>query len=122
MYTSLGCWKDTTKHAIPSLEKDHSHPILSHTSKFKRRKAGIIKCFELARSLGFTVFALQNGGECLGSRTAHNDYRRFGKSKECKKDGKGGHFANQVYQIKKGIGNIMQKILINVQSYMRIHS
>lgn len=109
MYTSLGCWKDRTKHAIPSLEQDHTHPILSHTSKFKRRKSGILKCLELARSLGFTVFALQNGGECLSSSTAQITYKKFGTSTDCKKDGKGGPFANQVYQIKKGLQNIMQK-------------
>ena len=101
-FTSLGCWEDKTDRAIPSLEGIDTHQILRHTVNYKRRKAAIQKCFELARSLGFSVFAIQNGGQCLGSSTAQDTYRKYGESSKCKKDGKGGPLANQVYEIKKG--------------------
>ena len=101
-FSSLGCWKDKTDRAIPSLEGVKTHQILRHTANYQRREAAIQKCFELARSLGFSVFAIQNGGQCLGSSTAQDTYRKYGESSKCKKDGKGGPLANQVYEIKKG--------------------
>ena len=65
----------------------------------------IQKCALFAKLIGYKVFAIQNGGECLTSATAHKTYSKYGESQVCKDDGKGGPFANQVYRLseRKGI-------------------
>ena len=49
---------------------------------------------------GYRMFAVQNGGWCAASATAHKTFDKYGKSTACKSDGKGGGWANQVYVIK----------------------
>ena len=98
-FISLGCWKDTIDRAMPSIE--HSHPILGRS--YKSRKNAIHKCYELALSLGYTVFAIQDGGQCFSSSKAKDTYRKHGSSSECLEGGKGGPLANQVYEIKSCI-------------------
>ena len=46
------------------------------------------------------MFAIQNGGWCAASATAHKTFNKYGKSTACRSDGKGGPWANQVYVIK----------------------
>ena len=46
------------------------------------------------------MFAIQNGGWCAASATAHETFNKYGKSTACRSDGKGGPWANQVYVIK----------------------
>ena len=98
-FSLLGCWKDTIDRSIPSLEGSHS--ILD--GNYKSRNTAILKCFELASSLGYTVFAIQDGGQCLSSGTAKNTYKTHGSSSECAEDGRGGPLANEVYEIKNGM-------------------
>lgn len=45
------------------------------------------------------MFALQDGGKCLSSSTAHKNFQMFGMSSQCKSDGRGGKEANHVYVI-----------------------
>jgi len=45
------------------------------------------------------VFALQDGGMCLTSSTIHKTFQTYGRSSQCKSDGRGGKEANQVYAI-----------------------
>ena len=45
------------------------------------------------------MFALQDGGMCLSSSTAHKTFQRYGISRRCKSDGRGGKEANHVYVI-----------------------
>eukprot|EP00058_Branchiostoma_floridae_P006984 XP_002592472.1 hypothetical protein BRAFLDRAFT_68958 [Branchiostoma floridae] len=52
-----------------------------------------------ALSRGFTVFAVQDGGWCAGSADGHSTYNRYGPSTDCAGDGKGGPWANDVYEI-----------------------
>ena len=47
------------------------------------------------------MFAIQDGGQCLTSPTAHETYNKYGESQDCKSDGKGGPWANQVYRLKE---------------------
>ena len=49
-------------------------------------------------------FAIQDGGQCFSSETAHQTYDKYGTSTECLPDGEGGPMANQVYKIKIGKG------------------
>ena len=92
-YIDIGCYRDRRSRAIASLEgKD---PLL--TGWHKNRKNSIEKCAIVARKRGFRMFSVQYGGECYGSVTAEKTFDRYGKSDNCKGDGKGGAWANRVY-------------------------
>lgn len=54
-YTELGCWKDTSVKAIPSLESE-SYLL---TGAYASRKMAIRKCAVVAYLRNFTAFALQ---------------------------------------------------------------
>ncbi|KAI8516969.1 hypothetical protein Bbelb_055500 [Branchiostoma belcheri] len=95
VYTSLGCWSDSADRAIPTLEG--TDPRLD--GKYRKRTDPIGKCYQVARSRGFTVFGVQDSGQCFGSADAHNTYNKHGPSIKCKADGEGGPWALEVYQI-----------------------
>ena len=46
----------------------------------------------------FPVFAIQNGGACLGDPSAERMFNQYGESSACK-EGKGGPFVNDVYRL-----------------------
>eukprot|EP00058_Branchiostoma_floridae_P006700 XP_002592188.1 hypothetical protein BRAFLDRAFT_88075 [Branchiostoma floridae] len=94
-YISLGCWRDTSDRAIPTLEG--TDPRLD--GDYKSRENPIEKCYQVALSRGFPVFALQNGGWCAGSADRLNTYDRYGPSTTCASDGEGGPWGNEVYRI-----------------------
>ncbi|KAI8498204.1 hypothetical protein Bbelb_241480 [Branchiostoma belcheri] len=94
-YVSLGCWTDTADVAIPTLEGADPRLDGSHAA----RSNAIEKCYQVARSRGFTVFAVQDGGRCAGSADGHNTYNKHGPSTDCGAEGHGGPWANEVYQI-----------------------
>ncbi|XP_035690560.1 uncharacterized protein LOC118425668 [Branchiostoma floridae] len=93
-YSHLGCWTDSTQRAIPTLEG--SDPRLD--GAYLARQNAVEKCYQVAKSRGFTVFALQNDGWCAGSSDADR-YRMYGASNHCFGNGKGGPHANDVYMI-----------------------
>ncbi|XP_078693730.1 uncharacterized protein LOC144923229 isoform X2 [Branchiostoma floridae x Branchiostoma belcheri] len=97
-YTTLGCWRDTSDRAIPILEGTDLRLDGSH---YHERTRAIEKCYQVALSLGYTVFAVQDGGQCFGSADGHNSYNKYGPSTACAADGRGGQWANQVYKIKE---------------------
>ena len=107
----LGCFRDTAERTIPSLEG--THPILD--GYFRSRENAVTKCYMADLNLGYKVFAVQNGGQCMGSPTAEMTYNRYGESAACldcsncwedvdcqANCGKGGWYANSVYQILRG--------------------
>ncbi|CAH1249624.1 Hypp8651 [Branchiostoma lanceolatum] len=94
-YTNLGCWRDTRNHAIPTLEG--TDPRLDGV--YWARGKATEKCYQVALSRGFPVFAVQAGGYCSGSADAHNTYKKYGPSTACASDGEGGPRANEVYWI-----------------------
>ncbi|XP_078695320.1 uncharacterized protein LOC144924223 isoform X2 [Branchiostoma floridae x Branchiostoma belcheri] len=94
-YRSLGCWADTDDRAIPTLEG--TDPRLD--GGYQQRNDSVEKCYQVALSRGFAVFAVQNGGWCAGSDTASQGYSKYGPSTACGGDGEGGPWANQVYEI-----------------------
>ncbi|XP_078607085.1 uncharacterized protein LOC144879470 [Branchiostoma floridae x Branchiostoma japonicum] len=94
-YTSLGCWEDAYDRAIPTLEKTDARL----DGDFFTRNNPIEKCYQVALSRGFPVFALQAGGWCAGSADAHTTHSKYGPSTACAADGEGGPWANEVYQI-----------------------
>ena len=94
-YASLGCFKDKRGGAIPSMERTDA--LLK--DNYSQRKHAIQKCAVAALTRGYRVFAIQDGGMCVSSPNAHKVYGKYGKSQDCKNDGKGGAGANQVYNL-----------------------
>ena len=60
------------------------------------------------------MFAVQDGGMCLSSSTAHKTFPGYLSSSQCKSDGRGGKEANHVYVI-GGINSMMTLFIINLQ-------
>ncbi|KAI8495168.1 hypothetical protein Bbelb_271540 [Branchiostoma belcheri] len=94
-YRSLGCWTDSNNRAIPPLEG--LDPRLQ--DPYRLRQNAIEKCYQAARDRGYDVFALQDGGWCASSSAAREAYRQYGPSHRCANNGKGGDWANHVYEI-----------------------
>ncbi|XP_035693984.1 matrilin-2-like [Branchiostoma floridae] len=94
-YRSLGCWTDSDIRAIPPLEG--LDPRLQ--DPYRLRENAIEKCYQAARDRGYDVFALQDGGWCAASSAARRAYRQYGPSQRCGPAGKGGVWANSVYEI-----------------------
>ncbi|CAH1253107.1 PKD1L3 [Branchiostoma lanceolatum] len=95
LYKSLGCWQDVWYRTIPTLEG--TDPRLD--GYYLYRVNAIEKCYQVALSRGFTVFALQHGGWCAGSADAKNTYNDYGPSTACAADGEGGPGVNAVYEM-----------------------
>ena len=98
-YNLLGCYKDKTDRAITSLEGT-SAVLDGH---YHSRVNKVEKCYKVALSLGYKVFAIQDNGACFGSDAAAKTYNKYGKSTK-RSSGKGGPMANSVYGIVKGKG------------------
>eukprot|EP00058_Branchiostoma_floridae_P021681 XP_002607171.1 hypothetical protein BRAFLDRAFT_68034 [Branchiostoma floridae] len=94
-YQSLGCWEDRFDRAIPILEG--TDPRLDGI--YGARNNPVEKCYQVANSRGFIVFAVQDGGQCFGSADGHNTFFKYGRSSACGVDGKGGSWTNEVYLI-----------------------
>ena len=95
-YEAVNCFKDAIPRAIASLE---GHPLL--IGNYKTRPNPIHQCYKAAKASGFAYFAVQDGGQCMSSATAGNDYNRYGRSRDCTSS-KGGPMANYVWRIKFG--------------------
>ena len=66
---------------------------------YSQRNDAIQKCALAAKIRGYKTFAIQDGGMCVGGPTAHETFDKYGESQDCKNDGKGGPWANQVYNL-----------------------
>ena len=64
---------------------------------YSSRDYAIDLCYQTAKAKGFHIFAVQNGGWCAGMRGG-TSYQKYGKATNCR-NGKGGAWANDVYQI-----------------------
>ena len=95
-YVPVGCYKDTLNRSIQIIEGTDS--ILD--GSYSSRKEAVAKCAVAALRAGYSMFAVQNGGQCAASATAPQTFDKYGKSTACKADGEGGTSANQVYLIK----------------------
>ena len=94
-YKNVGCYKDTSSRAIPTLEgKD-----LILDGQYSSRKNAIAKCALAARKRGYRMFAIQDGGGwCASSATARKTFNKYGKSDACRQ-GEGGGWANDGYAL-----------------------
>ena len=93
LFIHVGCWKDKSSRAIPTLEGKNARLKGSYTS----RDYAIHLCYQSAKEKGFHIFAVQAGGWCAGMKGS-NRYMKYGKATNCK-NGKGGSYANDVYRI-----------------------
>ncbi len=105
-YNAVGCYKDTSSHAIQTLEGKDA--ILD--GSYSSRTNPIAKCAVAAIRAGYSMFAVQDGGWCAASATASQTYDKYGKSTACKADGEGGPGANQVYFIEGKSSKSLQTI------------
>nr|XP_039248872.1 uncharacterized protein LOC120326618 [Styela clava] len=60
----LGCWRDNGKRAIPGVDTI----LTKRYGPYTARKEAIQKCGIFAKSKGYSVFAVQNGGWCATVR------------------------------------------------------
>ena len=79
-FQSIGCWRDTFVRALPSLEGKHR---LLMKSDYKNRANALMKCAEAALDRMLALFALQDGGMCLGSKNASKTYKKYGPTTAC---------------------------------------
>ena len=79
-FQSIGCWRDTYIHAIQPLEGTH-HLLMD--VDYKNRANGLLKCAEVALEKGLKMFAVQDGGLCLGDRKAETSYKKYGPANTC---------------------------------------
>ena len=84
-YVTIGCFKDQGTRAV-------EHWLAS--------VASIDSCYRAAKEKGFHVFAVEDRVECRGGYSAAKTFNKYGKSSNCRADGRGGIWANQVYIIK----------------------
>ena len=71
---------------------------------YKNRTNPKESCLRAAILQGHIVFALQDGGQCFGSPSI-DSYKKYGSSKLCTR-GRGGPYANSVYEIPTGKNNL----------------
>ena len=95
-YVPVGCYKDMLKRSIQIIEGTDS--ILD--GSYSSRSNPIAKCAMAAMTAGYSMFALQSGGQCAASATAPQTFNKYGISTVCKAHGEGGPRSNQVYLIK----------------------
>jgi len=85
---------DTGNRAIPPL--DGSDPML--TDNYQARTDAINKCYTVSKGKGLKYFGVQDGGWCAGTNDI-NSAKKYGNSGACRPGGKGGGWANDVYEI-----------------------
>lgn len=80
-FHSLGCWKDTRATALRVLERRHR---LLMDVNYKLREDPLRKCAIAALDNKMELFAIENGGQCLGDSEISLSYRKYGKTTTCK--------------------------------------
>ena len=71
-----------------------SDPILN--GYYKNRHDAVEKCAHVAKSRGYQLFTIQNGGFCSSGPMAHRTFQIYGPASKCK-GGLGGKWASDVY-------------------------
>ena len=90
----IGCYKDTSRRAIPLLEGK----ISFLKGNYQRRRKAIEKCAYAAIRFGYSIIGVQNGGHCASGPQARFTFAKYGRSRRCK-NGRGGPWANDVYRV-----------------------
>ena len=92
----LGCWSDAGN--LPKALQNVEHIL----KQLYPGVSEVTSCFGTAKYMGRKIFAVQNGGQCFTEGPGvplywRGDHKFYGPSNECKNDGKGGAYANEVY-------------------------
>ena len=66
-------------------------------TKQRGGSSSVQECFEWAKNKGYTIFGIQNTNECW-AQGPDDQYDIYGSANNCN-DGKGGAYANSVYEI-----------------------
>ena len=66
--------------AIESMEGKHR---LLRDVEYRSRVNALMKCAEAALDKNISMFALQNGGQCFGGKSAEGSFRKYGPSAAC---------------------------------------
>ena len=93
-FKTVGCWSRGHRIALTVLEGVRYGLKGDQVS----RQQAVMKCYKVAKSNGFAYFAVVSDGFCLGDKTG-NKYKNAGVSEACKRHGKGGDRAYQVYKV-----------------------
>ena len=98
---SLGCWG----------ESDSDRAISGDYGTLDKEG-----CYDMANSLGYSVFAINNGSKCYTSPTAWSTYKKYGPmDSQCN-----GSLSNEVYQIQRGrliLRNCYQRYYLLLNKY-----
>jgi len=101
-----GCYKDLPARAMEILEgKDH---LLD--GNYTTRKEAVRKCILVEKGRGYPIVGIQDGGMCVGSPTL-KDFNKYGISRDCKTDGKGGRWATEVHALTSKQGKLVKGLL-----------
>ena len=85
----IGCYKDGNPN------DGNPRSLETYLGSIKTPKEGAA----LAKKNGMTMFGCQYGTECWASKDAEKRYNIYGKSNDCNKNGMGGTWCNDIYQI-----------------------
>ena len=95
----MGCWNETS---IPKID----NPLVN--VKLQGKITGAVKkCYLAVKSLGYEVFALNDGGDCLSTPNAEETYQQSGMSTNCMYNGQPKTGSMEVYKI----GNLIHLML-----------
>ena len=62
---------------------EKQHPLL-YEDDYKSRTNALMKCAEAALDNNFSIFSVQNGGQCFSGKDADRTYMKYGVSTTCK--------------------------------------
>merc|ERR1712113_634199 len=79
----LGCWKEREARAVPVLLGEHEYG--------KNLEGAKKKCAAATKAKGWKVFVLHDLEYCYSGPNAHNEYKRYGTTTECRKRGQPGY-------------------------------
>ena len=90
----MGCWRTSENEGFTTLESTDGRIMGTYKDRFD----SFLKCAEAAMEQHYTLFALRDGGQCLGGYKTVTKYGKYGVSKHCR-NGLGSHSSKSVYQI-----------------------
>ena len=62
---------------------EKKNPLL-YEDDYKTRTNALMKCAEVALENNFTIFSVQNGGQCFSGKHAEQSFMKYGVSDSCK--------------------------------------
>ncbi|CAD7935103.1 unnamed protein product [Amoebophrya sp. A25] len=97
---SMGCWRDSTDpNAVLLKSLENPNPPSPYlVGDYLTRKNPVHACFLESLRMGFVLFGIRQGGECVSNKNAENTYKAYKTSTTCV-DGLGATSDNNIYKI-----------------------